>query len=77
MLKKDSLFLSEVYENERYPDMLLRTALDIAENILKCGGTVHRAEETVERICKSIPSVSRGAFLCDYRICDFIWVGLL
>ena len=53
MLKKDSLFLSEVYENERYPDMLLRTALDIAENILKCGGTVHRAEETVERICKS------------------------
>lgn len=38
---------------EKFPDKLLRTALDLAENILKCGGTVHRAEETVERVCKA------------------------
>ena len=44
---------AESYENEKFPDKLLRTALDIAENLLRCGGTVHRAEDTVERICKS------------------------
>ena len=43
----------KVYEGENYAEKLLRTALDIAENLLKSGGTVHRVEETVERVCKS------------------------
>ena len=38
---------------ETYAEKLLRTALDIAEGIIICGGAVHRAEETIERICKS------------------------
>lgn len=43
----------EAYKGATYADKLLRTALDIAENILKCGGTVHRVEETIDRVCKS------------------------
>ena len=43
----------ENYDGEKFSDKLLRTALDIAENLLRSGGTVHRAEETVERICKA------------------------
>ena len=44
---------AEAYKGETYADKLLRTALDLAENILKCGGTVHRVEETIQRVCKS------------------------
>ena len=36
-----------------FADQLLCTALDVAENILKCGGDVHRAEDTVTRICRA------------------------
>lgn len=53
MFKKHDISFSETYDNEKNSDKLLRTALDIAENLLRCGGTVHRAEETVERICKA------------------------
>lgn len=42
-----------VESEERFSEKLLRTSLDLAENMLRCGGTVHRAEETVERVCKS------------------------
>lgn len=34
-------------------DLILCKALDIGENILKCGGEPHRIEDTVERICYS------------------------
>ena len=47
---------------EKHGDKLLRTALDLAENILKCGGAVHRAEETVERICKAHGAVHVEVF---------------
>ena len=47
---------------EKHADKLLRTSLDLAENILKCGGTVHRAEETVERICKAYGAVHVEVF---------------
>ena len=47
---------------EKHADKILRTSLDLAENILKCGGTVHRAEETVERICKSYGAVHVEVF---------------
>ena len=52
-MKKENVLSAEIYENEKYADKLLRTALDIAENLLKSGGTVHRVEETIELICKS------------------------
>lgn len=54
--------MAEFYKNEKYADKLLRTALDIAQNLLRCGGTVHRAEETVERICKSYGAVHVEVF---------------
>jgi len=49
----DNISSAEIYPNEKFSDKLLRTALDIAENFLKCGGTVHTAEDTVERICRA------------------------
>jgi uncharacterized membrane protein YjjP (DUF1212 family) len=47
---------------EKHADKILRTSLDLAENILRCGGTVHRAEETVERICKAYGAVHVEVF---------------
>ena len=49
----DNATPAEIYENEKFSDKLLRTAIDVAENLIKCGGTVHNAEDTVERICKA------------------------
>ncbi len=36
-----------------YADLLLCTALDIGENMLKSGGEIHRVEDTIERICRA------------------------
>ncbi len=49
----DDKISAENYDGEKFSDKLLRTSLDLAENLLRCGGTVHRAEETVERVCKA------------------------
>jgi uncharacterized membrane protein YjjP (DUF1212 family) len=35
-------------------DRVLRTALDVGENLLKNGAAVHRAEDTIERICRAL-----------------------
>ena len=35
-------------------DRILRTALDVGENLLKNGAAVHRAEDTIERICRAL-----------------------
>ena len=43
-------------------DYILCTALDIGENILKCGGEPHRIEDTVERICYSYGAVHTDVF---------------
>ena len=58
----DNKLSAENYEAEKNVDKLLRTSLDIAENLLRCGGTVHRAEETVERVCKSKGAVHVEVF---------------
>lgn len=34
-------------------DRVLRTALDVGENLIKNGAAVHRAEDTIERICRA------------------------
>lgn len=36
-----------------FADKTLCTALDIGENMLKCGAEVHRVEDSVSRICKA------------------------
>lgn len=43
-------------------DLVLRTALDIAEGLIKNGGSVHRAEDTVERICHALGASHVEAF---------------
>ena len=41
---------------------ILCKALDIGENILKCGGEPHRIEDTIERICYSYGAVNTDVF---------------
>ncbi len=43
-------------------DDILCKALDIGENILKCGGEPHRIEDTIERICYSYGAVHTDVF---------------
>ena len=44
------------------PDFILCKALDIGENILKCGGEPHRIEDTIVRICSAYGSVDTDVF---------------
>lgn len=48
--------------DETYAEKLLRTSLDIAEGIILCGGAVHRAEETIERVCRANGAVHIEVF---------------
>lgn len=43
-------------------DELLRTALDVAEHTLRCGGDVRRVEETITRICTAFGAAHVEAF---------------
>ncbi len=43
-------------------DFILCKALDIGENLLKCGGEPHRIEDTVTRICSAYGSVHTDVF---------------
>lgn len=43
-------------------DYVLRTALDVGENLLKSGATVHRAEDTIERICRALGAIHVEVF---------------
>lgn len=46
-----------------YPaDYILSKALDIGENILRCGGEPHRIEDTVNRICSAFGAVNTDVF---------------
>ena len=47
---------------EDHVDQLLCTALDIGEGLLKNGATVHRTEDTVERICRAHGAVHVEVF---------------
>ena len=40
-------------KNYDYANHLLCLALDVGENMLRCGGEVGRVENTIERICKA------------------------
>ncbi len=43
-------------------DTILSIALDIGEELLRCGGEVHRVEDTVTRICLAYGAVSVEVF---------------
>ena len=43
-------------------DYILGKALDIGENILRCGGEAHRIEDTVTRICSAYGAVHTDVF---------------
>ena len=43
-------------------DYILSKALDIGENILRCGGEAHRIEDTIERICGAYGAVHTDVF---------------
>lgn len=43
-------------------DVILCSALDVGEHILKNGGEIHRVEDTIERICKSFGAVHVEVF---------------
>ncbi len=43
-------------------DYILSKALDVGENILRCGGESHRIEDTVERICSAYGAVHTDVF---------------
>ncbi len=43
-------------------ELILTKALDIGENLLKCGGEPHRIEDTIERICYSYGAVATDVF---------------
>lgn len=43
-------------------DTILSIALDIGEEILRCGGEVHRVEDTVVRVCRAYGAASAEVF---------------
>ncbi len=55
-------------------DELLRTALDVAEHTLRCGGDVRRVEETVIRICAAFGAVHTESFTITSVIVASVWM---
>ena len=66
MFKKDKKIVNEyvdISNSSMYTaDYILGKALDIGENILRCGGESHRIEDTVERICTAYGAVHTDVF---------------
>ena len=49
-------------QNVSRADAILCTALDVGEGMLRCGGEVHRTEDTIERICRAYGAVHVEVF---------------
>lgn len=70
MFKKKKLFNDAVSAAEiknyntagHSADYILGKALDVGENILRCGGEAHRIEDTVTRICSAYGAVHTDVF---------------
>ena len=66
MLRKKQVNIAQPLEcvdiNSYSADFILCKALDIGENILKCGGEPHRIEDTIGRICSAYGSVHTDVF---------------
>ncbi len=48
--------------DEYSPEYILSRALDIGENILKCGGEPYRIEDTITRICSAYGAIDTDVF---------------
>ena len=48
--------------DKKYADKVLKLALDIGSNILRSGGEINRAENTIERICHAYGAESTEVF---------------
>lgn len=53
---------SEINSSMYTAEYILGKALDIGENILRCGGESHRIEDTVSRICSAYGAVHTDVF---------------
>ena len=60
--KKNNKTLNNIDTNLYTADYILGKALDIGENILRCGGEPHRIEDTVNRICTAYGAVHTDVF---------------
>lgn len=58
----NSKSLNNIDTNLYTADYILAKALDIGENILRCGGEPHRIEDTVNRICTAYGAVHTDVF---------------
>ena len=58
-------FVARQGENP-FADQLLCTALDVAEHMLRCGGDVHRAEDTVAVMPLPEAEVDKGFFYRNF-----------
>lgn len=54
--------LEEINTSLYTADYILCKALDVGENILRCGGEPHRIEDTVNRICTAYGAVHTDVF---------------
>ncbi len=54
--------LDNIDTNLYTADYILGKALDVGENILRCGGEPHRIEDTVDRICSAYGAVHTDVF---------------
>ena len=54
--------LSNIDTNLYTAEYILSKALDIGENILRCGGEPHRIDDTVNRICTAYGAVHTDVF---------------
>ena len=62
-----------VYEDEL--DLIFSTALDVGENLLKNGAAVHRAEDTIERICRAFGATHVEVFCIPSLIIASVRMG--
>lgn len=58
----ENTVLSSPAANGNNADKVLCTALDIAEGLIKNGAAVHRAEDTIERVCRALGAIHVEAF---------------
>ena len=56
-LPAESAALAATDNDKKYDDAVF-IALELGEHILKCGGEIYRAEDTVKRICKAYGAVT-------------------
>ena len=65
----------EVISSAYTAEYILGKALDIGENIIRCGGESHRIEDTVTRICTAYGAVHTDVFALPSLVIASIRLG--